>query len=229
MTLKISAGAIALGAMIAAMTGPANAAIVNSLAGATSVPIPAVNLTTQGPQTFGPFTFASNVAASVFGDTASYGFGSNGSWSGTPLIGLNAGSNSAGGYGVIQLTLDAPTSGFLAQLNWNPDNVSNLNTVGIQIFDSNHVALEFLALSGNNGVGNAVTPGGYYGFQRATADIKYINFYNGFIAARDISYIAPAATGAVPEPASWAMMLLGFAATGIVMRRRNPRHAVSMI
>lgn len=32
----------------------------------------------------------------------------------------------------------------------------------------------------------------------------------------------PAATGAVPEPASWAMMMLGFGAIGGAMRRRRP-------
>lgn len=33
--------------------------------------------------------------------------------------------------------------------------------------------------------------------------------------------VAPLATGAVPEPATWAMMLAGFGAVGFVMRRRQ--------
>jgi hypothetical protein len=33
----------------------------------------------------------------------------------------------------------------------------------------------------------------------------------------------PAATGAVPEPATWAMMLLGFSGIGFAMRRSRPR------
>ena len=32
---------------------------------------------------------------------------------------------------------------------------------------------------------------------------------------------APAATGAVPEPATWAMMLVGFGAVGGALRRRQ--------
>ena len=31
--------------------------------------------------------------------------------------------------------------------------------------------------------------------------------------------------GSVPEPGTWAMMLLGFGAIGFAMRRRNPAHA----
>lgn len=34
--------------------------------------------------------------------------------------------------------------------------------------------------------------------------------------------IAPAGAGAVPEPASWALMLCGFGAIGAAMRRRDP-------
>lgn len=37
------------------------------------------------------------------------------------------------------------------------------------------------------------------------------------------------ASGAVPEPATWAMMLVGFGAVGSAMRRRSARTAVSFI
>jgi hypothetical protein len=32
---------------------------------------------------------------------------------------------------------------------------------------------------------------------------------------------------AVPEPATWAMMLTGFGALGIAMRRRNREHVLA--
>lgn len=36
-------------------------------------------------------------------------------------------------------------------------------------------------------------------------------------------------TPAVPEPATWAMMLLGFGATGLMMRRRNRRTVFAQV
>lgn len=38
----------------------------------------------------------------------------------------------------------------------------------------------------------------------------------------DISVTGTSAIGAVPEPTTWAMMLIGFGALGVVMRRRQP-------
>ncbi len=37
------------------------------------------------------------------------------------------------------------------------------------------------------------------------------------------------ATAAVPEPSTWAMMLLGFGATGLMMRRRNRRTVLAQV
>ena len=46
------------------------------------------------------------------------------------------------------------------------------------------------------------------------------------LALDDLTFTATAgATSAVPEPASWALMLLGFGSTGYVMRRRRPHGA----
>ncbi len=49
----------------------------------------------------------------------------------------------------------------------------------------------------------------------AVADIAYVNFSNGYIGARDISVCGARdkrARRRSPEPATWAMMLLGFGA-----------------
>jgi hypothetical protein len=43
-----------------------------------------------------------------------------------------------------------------------------------------------------------------------------INFGNS-----SLSQVVPTGTGAVPEPATWAMMLLGFGGIGIAMRRKQ--------
>ena len=46
--------------------------------------------------------------------------------------------------------------------------------------------------------------------------------YNDF-AVDDVAFTGPAAPGAVPEPATWAMMILGFGLVGSGLRRRRER------
>ena len=45
---------------------------------------------------------------------------------------------------------------------------------------------------------------------------------HGFAAIKQVSFEPVDGVGAVPEPATWAMMLLGFGAIGASMRRRKP-------
>ena len=209
---------LCLSAAAMLFAAPAQAAFVTSLIGGTAITMPADNLFTSGPQTFGPITFTSDNDDSVFGWTQGYGFGSNGNWfNEAPMAGLNA------GLGEIRFTFDTPTAGVLAQLNWSLGD-SGLNSIIMRIFDENGVELEPYVKLANNGVTNTFAPNGYYGFQRATADIKSFILLNGYVGARNFSYIAPAMAG-VPEPASWALMLAGFGLVGTALRRRPSRLA----
>jgi len=54
-------------------------------------------------------------------------------------------------------------------------------------------------------------------FDPAGGQTKQVNFDNVRLTA------TPSAVAAVPEPATWAMMLVGFGAVGGTMRRRNAR------
>jgi hypothetical protein len=70
----------------------------------------------------------------------------------------------------------------------------------------------------------------FYGYARLNGN-GTLNF--AFESTPNASIIAGAAiTGplaaAVPEPATWGMMLLGFAAIGLSFRRRAPRRALAM-
>lgn len=209
---------LSLTAVALLSTAPAHAAFVTSLTGGTAITMPTANLFTAGPQTFGPLTFASDYSNSVFGWTNGYGFNPNGNWGNeAPMAGLNRGSD-GGGYSSMTFTFDTPTAGVLAQMNWALG-YSNNNSVIMQIFDANGVELESYVTLANNGNVNTLTPNGYYGFQRATADIKTFKLSNGYIGARNFSYIA--ANGGVPEPASWALMLAGFGLAGTALRRRT--------
>jgi PEP-CTERM motif len=209
------------GAIIAlsiAAASTAEAAVVTTLPNGTAIPIPGVDLLTSGPVTFGPVTLTSNVT-NKFGWTSNYDFGNNGSWTGTPpLIGLNAAS-SGPDYASMNFTFDAPTSGFLADLNWDFNQTNGL-TVYLQVFDSNGSQLENgLALTVNNGGQNNVGPG-FWGFSRAQADIKSFRLSNGFVALRNLSYVAPT-VAAVPEPTTWTMIIAGFGIVGAGLRRRS--------
>ncbi|MGI4878969.1 MAG: PEPxxWA-CTERM sorting domain-containing protein [Janthinobacterium lividum] len=59
----------------------------------------------------------------------------------------------------------------------------------------------------------------------STANIASARFYDGVLTAAEVRAInhdpiTPPPVGGVPEPASWAMLLVGFGAIGATMRRR---------
>jgi hypothetical protein len=205
---------LSLAAMAALMAAPASAAFVTSLSAPTAVTMPTVEAFGAGPQAFGPMTWTSDYGSSVFGFTGSYGF-SNGNWSGTPMAGLNRGGNGQV-YSSMTFKFNAPTKGVLAQMNWALGVSENLSVIAA-IYDSADNLLEFAYLA-NNGNVNLVTAGGYYGFERANADIGKLVLSNGYIGARNFSYIS---SGAVPEPANWALIIGGFGLAGAAMRRRR--------
>ena len=64
----------------------------------------------------------------------------------------------------------------------------------------------------------------FYGFQRdgAVNDIRGISIFNNDVAGIGFDNLRfdVRSTGGVPEPATWAMMLLGFGAMGHALRRR---------
>jgi len=64
-----------------------------------------------------------------------------------------------------------------------------------------------------------------YVFSNNTAAIN--DPVGGLIACNGCVSIKPAQASAVPEPAAWALMLVGFGAVGSAMRRRQS-HAVKV-
>ena len=74
--------------------------------------------------------------------------------------------------------------------------------------------------NGDNFLGLRVTVGGdnYYGFAYTTN--ATLNSY-GFETAANTGITATTAIPAVPEPASWALMIVGFGTIGTAMRRRQ--------
>jgi hypothetical protein len=197
-----------LALVLSALPLAASAGIITALPGGTALPIPAVNLLGEsGPQTLAPGVTFTSTEGSAYGYTGSYGFSSNGSWSGTPMIGLDTGT------GFFELTFDTAISAFLGELNWTTGFGGDAS---IQIYDSANTLLEFLVLE-TGGV-NQVAPG-FYGFSRSIADIS----------VRNISVLSNA-VDRVPEPATWALMIFGIGVIGFAMRRRrNPGVEVNCV
>jgi len=187
----------------------AHASVITSLPGDTAVAMPGINSLTAGPQTFGPITFTSTntyeLDPSVFGWNEGYGYVVGGA----PLAGLNA------EVGAINFVFSSTVAAVLADLGWSIPGNSGSLPVTAEIFDSSNTLLESLTLSSDGSVNDV--PLGFYGFQRGTAEIKSLRLSNGFITGRSFSF----STGAVPEPATWLTMIVGFGLMGAAMRRRQ--------
>lgn len=77
----------------------------------------------------------------------------------------------------------------------------------------------FLWSTVTSGLDASTSTNGNVVFQIDVLNGGYGAFDNLSVSADDI--IAPPPTGAIPEPATWAMMLLGFFSMGMVVRRRS--------
>jgi hypothetical protein len=196
-------------AALIALALPASATVISTLPGGTALPIPGTNqLNFSGPATIAPGVTFTSTQPSAYGYTGSYGFNGNGTWSGAPMIGLDRGS------GYFEIAFATPLSAFLADTNWT--NLDYAGDATIEIFDAANVLLETLVLE--NAGTNLVAPG-FWGFSRSAGDISRVRFSNEYVGIREIT--TSAGVAAVPEPATWAMMLAGFGIVGGAMRRRQ--------
>lgn len=220
---------LVLVALIVAAAGSSSTAFATtingagSLSGANAINLPASNITGSGPIAIGGgITWQSNQSNSLFGWTGGYTTSNATIAPGDPpIIALNdAYDVGSGGYASMWLSFATPTSGFLAEVFWTDNESTNLNSAGLFAYDSSMNLIEYIAFN-NNGNSTGMQSG-YYGFSEATADIAYIYFDNSHIGARNMSYVGPEINqvGPIPEPATWAMMLLGFGAIGWASKRR---------
>lgn len=161
-------------------------------------------------------TNASTQGGSVYGYTGGYNFVTNG-YDTENLVGLNDSSDVYGVVDSMTFHFASAVSSVGGYLNWVPSNAP----VTIAAYDSSNNLLDFLTVSAG-GV-NLVTPNSFYGFTETTADISSFTLTDGYIAVLS-GLNGVQITGAVPEPATWAMMLLGFGTIGFAMRRRQHVH-----
>jgi hypothetical protein len=210
---------ILLGALALTLAAPASAAaLITNGTGFTGTGLDLTGFTgfydfTAGPVALpGGITYTSTSSSSVIG-TGGYGLNENGVAATTPIIGTNGTTNT------ITLTFANPVSAFGAGFSYAVIGNAPVGTAPvISAFDINgsliaSYDLEALAPIRSNGANEFFL---FRGIDGQGTGIKSFTMTGGFIIAAGTFTNA-----AIPEPASWAMLIAGFGLTGAVMRRRR--------
>jgi len=212
--------AFALAGVLMLAAQPAAAAVITSLPEGVAQVIDA----RASPGVSDPVRFGNGVtydakkpdgspAPSLFGATGSISFSNSVVWSGTPMV--HFGARAA----TMSFTFDDPVSAALAEFNWTRLGSS---TTSFRIYNSEGALLESLSFTANDPAHVA----GFYGFQRASNDISRFEIEGYWVGARNLSTFTETVS-AVPEPATWAMMIIGFGGAGAVIRRRRVAFAAA--
>lgn len=201
----LAAGLVALAA------APASAAVVTSLPGSTAVPIPTVNkynghccITHQESFAGGAFAGA---GPNLWGYAEPYNLSGAPTLQGKPAVIAYSSMDV-----VFDFTFDTAVAGVIADFVWGTQS-DHWAPLTISAFDAAGNLLESQVLF-DNGAGLDF---GKYGFARDGADIKRFQVSGAYFALRDLA-TADIASG-VPEPATWAMMIIGFGGVGYAVRR----------
>ena len=210
-----------LACMVASLPLTAGAAVWDGTGG-VGYNMPAENYEGPGPVTTDGFVWSSTNGTggfqALFGYTGNYAFLENGyRYGGIPMAAVNSSTDS------MTFTFAHPTSAFGGTMNWAPSDGSPVTVVA---YDSMGIGLDSLVLSDGNDT-NSQTPSAFYGFIEGSPDIASVVLTGGVIGIWDIELIQSA-----PEPATWALMLVGFGGVGSAMRRartaKGPRSAAAV-
>jgi hypothetical protein len=182
------------------------ASVITSLPSGSVIAMPIVNDFGTGPHTFGSptITWSSTDPEAVFGYNGGYGFNANGSWSGLDMTGTNGAPSAS-----ITFSFSAPVSAVGGFLNYGTSN--GLNTISV-FNGATLIETDTLTFA----TGGGTNTGLFLGFSEATPITSFV-LTGAFIGLTNLTVVA----SAVPEPATWAMMILGFLGVGFMAYRRK--------
>lgn len=174
---------------------------------------------TQGPIALpGGITYSSTSAGSVIGK-GGYGLADNGGSENALIVGTNSGSD------VVTFTFDTAVATFGGGMNYALSGSgpfgNNPVIAAYDSFDALIASYDLLTLAPIN------TPGGLdaFEFRGINGDGTLIK---SFTISGSFAIIQGNLGNAVPEPATWAMMLLGFGFVGGAMRAAKRRQNLSV-
>jgi hypothetical protein len=207
----------------------AGASVVNAIPGGSVIPMPAIPCSAPayacygpGPWTFGPgITWTSTNAygggGSVFGFTGSYGFGTNGQWTGAlgPMAGLNDNTDDFSSTDTMTFAFATPVWAVGGFLNYVPG-FSTPTTIAV--YDSSCdpsvsvcTPIESYTLTfSTNGQNDT---GAFYGFIESTKTISYFTLTDNYVGITGL-------TAVIPEPGSLLLVGTGLLAVVGYGRRR---------
>jgi hypothetical protein len=202
--------------MILSLAQPSQAKLINALAGGSQLSFAGEFQSKRlddgrFTRDYQGFTFAAEPApttSNTFAQTSfpTANFGANGQWTGPMML------NSGGGRGLFEFTFDTKQAAVLFDLNWIPG-LSGVRDFQLSIFDSNNRLLETATIAYG---GQA----GFFGFgERQSADIAKLTVTGSVFGIRNMK-VSDVVT-AVPEPSTWAAMVLGFLSIGGMLRSKR--------
>lgn len=190
-----------------ALTGSASATVITSMPGGTVVPFPVIGAPTfgfgAGPHVFGPgISWTSGSTNSVFGFDSGYGFASNGFWGSLVMAGTNDATSA------MNFNFTTPVTAVGGFVNYSPDYGSAV----MSVYDVSDTLIESFVL--NFLIPYGADTGLFYGFSEATPIARF-ELSGAYVGITDLTI-----SSAVPEPSTWAMMLIGFAGLGFLAQRK---------
>ncbi len=117
-------------------------------------------------------------------------------------------------YDIVRLTFNGTANNISLGLN----NFSLVGTTTFNAYGANGALLQ--TFTTNAGTGWALRSLAVNNVARLDLVTNNTNGLNNYFGIDNVNFTLNAAPGAVPEPATWALMILGFGAVGATMRRR---------